>query len=147
MDYRTWKQQYEKAADKKAFFASDRRAAQNYFPIYVQQELDSQRGIKTLSLTTADYAASFQEWEFSFRPEVKITNRNRYMLPENHQGPIPELARYVATKLGRTGLSEIILNKIPDAIAESAAKSDDAWHNLFWPITSRVGKFLNECFD
>ena len=147
MNYSTWARQFEQATDCGAFFASDRTAARDIFPIYIQQKLDSSEGLRVFSLSTEDYSVDFQEWDCTFKPSLRVTSRRFSVPSEKYEGSVPELARYAANRLGRTGTKRFALNVVPDTIQHALIKSDDFWHNLFWPVTSSVNRFIDECFE
>ena len=142
--------QLEKDLQKRGFMATkeDMKKLKAYFPKIVQAHLDSCGGIKQFDIFHPDYDFTFlEDREREFMPELRIKSRRFNIPAENYQGTVEELARYAWKRLDRYGISNLVLNLVPDALQEALIRSDDFFHDLFHPVTSRVGRFLDEAFD
>lgn len=148
MDYMEWSKRMADAGDVSEVLEANPAETRKFLPQYIQERLDECKGLRQVTLWTSDYQAHFHEDRSGeFHPKLRISSRIFHIIPERYEGTVKELSEYAARKLSRKGISRFVLNTLPDLLSEGLIKSDDFWHDLFHPITSRASRWFDEAFD
>lgn len=148
MDYNVWKQEFEQTENPGEFIASHRKTSETFFPNYVQERLDSSKGLRVFDFQTQDYCFKFYEdLGGEFKPELRIQTRGTRTSSRTYEGSVDELARQTVKVAGRKGTSKLVFNTVPEKISHALSKSEDFWYNFFSPITSRINHFIDNCLE
>ncbi len=137
MDYKTWKEKFEQARDVRSFFASDRKAAQAFFPVYVQDQIKSSP-LRDVNVSTPDYHVLISDVNWMNRPRLVLSSRRYNLMPEDFFClDMDALAKYAAMRIGRTGAERFLLDVVPETICAGISRTVDFLEGLYHPIDSR----------